>query len=93
MYVVGNSAKKGRQGSSEKTRLTAKLNQRERDWAGILIKQQDCTTPHKTLGEMETQSGDYKIEVKRLVEKARAVVFGPIESGGLGLRHLFSGQV
>ena len=123
----------------------------------ILIEQQDCNNPHKTLGAMETPSGDYTSEVKRLVEKARAmaqristacvsrseatiiyrsmylpsinysfpagilsfreaekvqgapiqallsamgftpgmpraVVFGPIESGGLGLRHLFSEQ-
>ena len=123
----------------------------------VHIEQQDCDTPHKTLGAMETPSGDYKSEVKRLVDKGqsiaqriastsltaeeariiyrsmylpsisysfpagiltlqeaekvqgatiqallaalgynpgmpRAVVFGPIKSGGIGLRHLFAEQ-
>ena len=123
----------------------------------VFIEQKDCGTPHKTLGVMETPSGDYKAEVKRLIEKSRAIaqrissasinaseartiyssmynpsitysfaagilslkeaekvqgapikalltsmgytpgmphaiVYGPTESGGIGLRHLFSEQ-
>ena len=123
----------------------------------VHIEQKDCNEAHKTLGAMETPSGNYVPEVNRLVEKAQAiaqristatinrheahtiyrsmylpsvnysfpagilslkeaervqgapiqallsamgynshmpreVVFGPQESGGLGLRHLFAEQ-
>ncbi len=39
----------------------------------VLIEQQDCNEAHKTLGAMETPSGDHTREVARLREKARGI--------------------
>ena len=39
----------------------------------VNIEQKDCYDAHKTLGAMENPSGNYKQEVKRLVEKARSI--------------------
>lgn len=123
----------------------------------VQIDQKECDEAHKTLGAMETPSGNYKAEVQRLLEKAkkmaqqiatalvniheakvifwtmylpsisysfpagilslreaenvqwapiqamlsrigynsnmpREIVFGPQESGGIGIRHLFAEQ-
>ena len=37
----------------------------------VNIERQECDNAHKTLGAMETPSGDYRAEVKRLLAKAK----------------------
>ena len=156
MYWVFNNEGEARLSSKHDTPIEVSINDSETGQK-VHIEQQDCDEPHKTLGAMETPSGCYKSEVKRLVEKGRsiaqriasasltaseariiyrsmyipsinysfqagiltlrdaekvqgttiqallaafgynpgmprAVVFGPTESGGLGLRHLFAEQ-
>ena len=39
----------------------------------VFIDRKDCDETHKTLGAMETPSGDYKAEISRLMSKSRAM--------------------
>ena len=156
MYWVFNSEGEARLLSKNDTPSEVTITDSETGET-VHITQQDCNVAHKTLGAMETPSGDYKPEVARLLAKSksiaqkistasinsseariiyrsmyipsinysfpagiltlreaeqvqgstiqallsamgftpgmpRAVVFGPTESGGIGLRHLFAEQ-
>lgn len=66
MYWAFNNEGEARLVSKRDTPSEVKIKDSETDQT-VYITQQDCDVAHETLGAMETPSGNYKSEVKRLI--------------------------